>query len=80
VPIVEAAYAWSPRCTIPRSSGRSSRTVPSATRGRVSAPPLPSLAPPRPDRLGRAADTVVPVPRGGIRADSAGPPADWRRL
>src|SRR5215831_20542333 len=43
-------------------------------RDRVPAP-LPSLAPPRPDRLGRAAGTVVPVPRGGIRADSAGPPA-----
>jgi len=46
VRIVEAAYAWSPRCTIPRSSGRSSRTSPSATRGRVPAPPHPSPAPP----------------------------------
>ena len=44
--------------------------------GRVPAPPHPRPVPPHPDRLGRAADTVVPVPRGGIRADSAGPPAD----
>ena len=45
-----------------------------ATRGRVPAPPHPSPAPPRPDRIGSrgAADAVVPAPRGGIRADSAG--------
>jgi hypothetical protein len=28
------------------------------------------------DRLGGAADAVVPAPRGGIAADSAGPLAD----
>ena len=44
-----------PRCTIPRSSGRSSRTSPSATRGRVPAPPHPSPAPSRPDRIGSGA-------------------------
>jgi len=31
------------------------------------------------DRLRGAADAVVLVLRGGIRADWAGPPADWRR-
>jgi hypothetical protein len=38
--------------SIKQSSGRSSRTSPSATRGRVPTPPHPSPAPPRPDRIG----------------------------
>ena len=37
--------------SVKRSSGRSSRTSPSATRSRVPAPPHPSLAPPRSDRI-----------------------------
>ena len=57
--------------------GRSSRTSPSATRGRVQAAPLPSPAPPRPNRIGSGARrTPSLAPRGGIRADSAGPPVD----
>jgi len=43
------------RGTIPRSSGRSSCTSRSATRGRVPAPPHPNPAPPRPDRTGSGA-------------------------
>jgi hypothetical protein len=49
---------------IPRSSGRSSRTSPSATRDRVRAAPHPNLAPPRPDRIG-----------SGVRRT----PSCWRR-
>ena len=41
--------------SIKRSSGRSSRTSPSATRDRVRAAPHPNLAPPRPDRIGTGA-------------------------
>jgi len=54
--------------------------------GRVLPEPTAALAPapdgaqeqtkPRSDRFGGAADAVVPAPRGVIRADSAGPPAD----
>jgi hypothetical protein len=63
---------WGRRSTIPRSSGRSSRTSP--PRGRVPAPPHPSPAPPCPDRLLEgAAGAVVPPPRGVIGADPARP-------
>jgi len=40
------------------------------------APPDSGAAASCSDRLGGAADAVVPAPRGGIAADSAGPPAD----
>src|SRR3990172_5826502 len=44
------------------------------TRGGVPAPPQPSPAPPRPDRLLEgAAGAVVPAPRDAIGADPAGP-------
>jgi len=43
-----AGCAWSLSSTIPSSSGRSSRTGASPTRGRVPAPTHPRPAPPRP--------------------------------
>src|SRR5712692_4966768 len=54
---VGSSSRCSPPSTIPPSSARSSRTWASPTQGRVPAPPYPSPA----DRLGGAADAVVPA-------------------
>jgi uncharacterized protein YbaR (Trm112 family) len=43
--------------------GRSSRTEPSATRGRIPAPAHPSLAPPRPDPIRSGALRTLSCPR-----------------
>ncbi len=69
----------SPRCTIPPSSGRSSRTSPAPTRGRVLAPAHPSPAPPCPDRIGSSRARQPPSCRCremGFVLIRPGPPAD----